>query len=432
MNKQSITDVTAHKSRHFFLSWDFIVPLLILIIGTAVFRSGNLDLDIQSRYYSPVSGWLFNSSSFAIFIYHYGNLPALLLSIGGLGMYILSFNKPRLTAYRKIGIYLVIVMVVGPGILVNSILKDNWGRPRPRDLTQFGGDYNYEAPLTFDPSSPGKSFPCGHATVGYYFFALAFVLRQRRRTLSKLVLLASLAWGTVIGWVRIGQGGHFASDVLWAGVLVYLSAYLLYRAMGLHHNVLYSPTSVQRKLKPIQKLLLAILGVLLIFGVMLATPYSTKREYFLSTELRNATQQSINLDLPQATLKMNFGNNSYFNYKANGFGFPGSKLKSDYKYTDNSFALKQLKHGFFTELVCDATLSIDTLKVNAAHITLNKGELSLAIPNSFTDTLFISPHTKLVSTGIVKPSVVVRSKPEGKYWIDAPVLRLQKNPRVKS
>ncbi|MDD2229620.1 MAG: phosphatase PAP2 family protein [Candidatus Cloacimonetes bacterium] len=428
MNKQSITDVTALSSRHFFLSWDFIVPLFILIIGTAIFRSSNLDLYIQNHYYSSASAWLFNSSSIAMFIYHYGNLPALLLCIAALGVYIFSFSNPRLRTYRKIAIYLVIVMIVGPGLLVNSILKDNWGRPRPRDVIQFGGEYSYEAPLTIDTSSPGKSFPCGHATMGYYFFALAFVLRQHRRSLSKLVLLASLIWGTVIGWVRIGQGGHFASDVLWAGALVYLSAYLMYRAMGLHHNVFYLPVSPPRKLKAIQKLLLAMLGLLIVLGIMLATPYSAKQEYFLSTKQPSTDPQSINMDLAQANLKFNLGSSSYFSYTVNGFGFPGSKLKSKHEYIDNSFILYQLKHGFFTEFTCNATLSIDTLNVKRTYITIKKGELRLLIPDSFADTLYVSPQTKLISNGAIQPIIAVRTKPKGRYWIDAPVLRLENTP----
>ncbi|HCX59124.1 MAG TPA: PAP2 family protein, partial [Candidatus Cloacimonas sp.] len=65
---------------------------------------------------------------------------------------------------RKLYLFLVLAMIIGPGIIVNSALKENWGRPRPRDVEQFGGRYAYEAPLEIDLSSPGKSFPCGHAT----------------------------------------------------------------------------------------------------------------------------------------------------------------------------------------------------------------------------------------------------------------------------
>ncbi|MEI9804295.1 MAG: hypothetical protein WDN48_07260 [Pseudolabrys sp.] len=30
-------------------------------------------------------------------------------------------------------------MALGPGLAVNVLLKDHWGRPRPIDVTQFGG-----------------------------------------------------------------------------------------------------------------------------------------------------------------------------------------------------------------------------------------------------------------------------------------------------
>jgi lipid A 4'-phosphatase len=35
--------------------------------------------------------------------------------------------------------FLALVLIIGPGLLANSTLKDNWGRPRPIQITEFGG-----------------------------------------------------------------------------------------------------------------------------------------------------------------------------------------------------------------------------------------------------------------------------------------------------
>lgn len=432
MTKPSYTEMTALKSRHFLLSPDFILPLLILAIGTLLFRLTNLDLNLQSLYYSTISGWAFNNSPLAMFIYHYSNIPALILSIGALVGYVFSYSKERLLPYRKIFIFLVLAMVLGPGILVNSILKDNWGRPRPRELVQFGGEHAYEAPLTIDPTSPGKSFPCGHATMGFYFFALALVLRKHKRKLANLTLLAAILWGSVIGWIRMGQGGHFASDVLWAGTLVYLSSYLLYRAFALHRNLFYIPseTSRQRKLKPWQKMLLALLGVLIIVGAMLATPYSAKQEFNISNELGASNRQSLIIDFDNAIVQVTLSDNSKLDYRANGFGFPGSKLKNDHNYDNNSFTLSQHRSGFFTELVCEANVAVDTVMVTKTHLSTREGELQLSLPASFADTLYVSPRTKLVKNAPNPPVIIIQSKPHGKYWLDAPLLKLSRTPLV--
>ena len=36
-------------------------------------------------------------------------------------------------------VFLISTMILAPGLLVNVLLKDHWGRPRPIDVTQFGG-----------------------------------------------------------------------------------------------------------------------------------------------------------------------------------------------------------------------------------------------------------------------------------------------------
>ncbi len=426
MNKPDMSEMAVRKNRHFLFTADFIFPLLLLIAGSMVFRYTSWDLLIQDRYYSLESGWSFNSNPLAMFIYHYSNIPALILSIGALFAFILSYSKERIQPFRKIASYLVLVMIIGPGLLVNSILKDNWGRPRPRDLFQYGGEYRYEEPLTYDADSPGKSFPCGHATMGYYFFALAFVLRHRKRALAAFISLGAALWGSIIGWIRVGQGGHFASDVLWAGILVYLTAFLLYRAIGLHKS-LYCSVSVshtRKKLKPGYKILLGMVGLLIVLGVMLATPYSGKHKLSIISEYINEEVSNISLDLAVANLKIDFDGNMLLDYEVNGFGFPGSKLKSDVSIVDNTFIYKHIKKGFFTELSCRAALSVDTMLVKQIHAEVREGDITILVNSDFVDTLFVSPYTKLVPEHASGASFVVSDIPKGRYWIKAPILRV--------
>ena len=39
----------------------------------------------------------------------------------------------------RAAVFLVLSLLLGPGLLVNVILKDNWGRPRPGSVVEFGG-----------------------------------------------------------------------------------------------------------------------------------------------------------------------------------------------------------------------------------------------------------------------------------------------------
>jgi membrane-associated PAP2 superfamily phosphatase len=47
------------------------------------------------------------------------------------------------------------------------------------------------------------------------------------------VLAGGLSYGLLMGVARMAQGGHFPSDVLWAGGMVYLVGLTLSRLMQL-------------------------------------------------------------------------------------------------------------------------------------------------------------------------------------------------------
>ena len=57
--------------------------------------------------------------------------------------------------------------------------------------------------------------------------APAFVCYRRRPWLAAAFVLLGLTAGTVIGLARIVAGGHFPSDVLWSGGIVYFTALAL-------------------------------------------------------------------------------------------------------------------------------------------------------------------------------------------------------------
>lgn len=100
------------------------------------------------------------------------------------------------------------------------MLKDNWGRARPSHTVEFGGKKTFTPALIISNQCDHNcSFVCGHAAMAFTPVALAFVLRPRRQ--RRWALAAGLGFGGLVGVVRIIEGGHFLSDVLFAGLLVY-------------------------------------------------------------------------------------------------------------------------------------------------------------------------------------------------------------------
>ncbi|MDD3144149.1 MAG: phosphatase PAP2 family protein [Candidatus Cloacimonetes bacterium] len=220
--------MAVHWSRHIVFALDFLLPALILAAGTWLIRARGLDLMIQDFFYSGTGNWLGNHIRLFDHIYDFGTLPALILAIAGLAVFVLGFFTPNAAQWRRSGLFLALVMLLGPGLLVNAVFKQHWGRPRPNQLAIYEGQFAYEAPLTIDPGSSGEAFPSGHASMGFYFFTLYFIFRGRKKRLTTWAFVLSLLYGFGMGLVRVAQGGHFASDILWSGGMVWFSCALLY------------------------------------------------------------------------------------------------------------------------------------------------------------------------------------------------------------
>lgn len=129
----------------------------------------------------------------------------------------------RLPANRSI-VFLLLALGLGPGLLVNGLLKPHWGRARPYHLTQFGGSKAFTpALLPADQCRRNCSFVSGDAAMGYFVLAFVFVTKQRRFAVGAL----AVGLGTAIGLIRIAQGAHFLSDILFAAILNFLVFWFL-------------------------------------------------------------------------------------------------------------------------------------------------------------------------------------------------------------
>ena len=124
--------------------------------------------------------------------------------------------------------FLLMALLLGPGLLVNFLLKEFSGRARPDVIVNFGGDKLFTPPWQFtDQCLTNCSFVSGHASMGFYFVALAFVFAPSRRAFW-IYLACGWLLGLIFGMFRVYQGRHFFSDVLWSGLVVSFSCYVLY------------------------------------------------------------------------------------------------------------------------------------------------------------------------------------------------------------
>ena len=216
---------------------DFLIPILVLISLTMIFWFTNLDIALEKYFYSPEKGWFLKKVNPWNFLYHYGTVPAFTLAMISVLVVAISFLSHRVFRFRKIAIFLILIFVIGPGLIVNSIFKESWGRPRPRQIADFGGKKAFLPVWVKGVSGEGKSFPSGHASIGYFMFSPFFFLRRTNRRWAVVFLILGITYGTLMGTGRMIQGGHFASDVLWAGGFTYLTGLTLYYGLRLDKDI---------------------------------------------------------------------------------------------------------------------------------------------------------------------------------------------------
>ena len=192
---------------------------LALFVASVVFFIvwPNVDLSLAALFYDP-STKSFPGANNGILevpyrIFAYIHIPYLLILITGSVWFHIQFraNKNEQSkSLRKKFLYLLCCLLVGPGILVNAVLKDNSiGRARPRDVVQFDGAHQYTGAFRYSGACQRNcSFTSGHAAIGFFALALGWVFA------SRLWLASGILLGALLGLMRMAQGAHFFSDVL--------------------------------------------------------------------------------------------------------------------------------------------------------------------------------------------------------------------------
>jgi len=204
---------------------DVVIGLGVTAALTVLFWVTDLDLRWQALAYSPVEPhWPHGGLPGWVLIYHLGTLPGLILSVlaaVGLG---LSFLRTEFVRWRYPCLFLVLLLALGPGLLINLLAKGFGGRPRPDQILEFGGLLEFRYPFQPGLAHKGFSFMCGHCSMGFMFMGLFFLLRAWKRWVC---LVAGFLFGLLQGVGRMVQGAHFASDaLLGASVMFTLAAAL--------------------------------------------------------------------------------------------------------------------------------------------------------------------------------------------------------------
>jgi len=212
-----------------------LVPLHLLAIATLVLRFSPVDIEVARSVFDAnlAQPWKWAWQTPWSLLYQYGVWPTLVLAAVGAVSVTIALGRKRFGRLGRAGLFLVLVTGLGPGVLVNMVIKPCFGRPRPRDLVEFGGSHQFVPVLALSPSANGTSFPSGHAAMAFCLAAPALLFAKRSRAATMLSASGGLLLGAAVGAARILQGAHFVSDVVWSAGVVYFTALVLLHVLRL-------------------------------------------------------------------------------------------------------------------------------------------------------------------------------------------------------
>lgn len=208
----------------------------MLVVSTVMFSlTPGVDLFFSGLFYDPQHGfvlaaWRPLELLEGLIPWLTGGLAALIV-IGGLWLWLT--RRPLCGLNRDALIFILVATAVGPGLIVNAGLKDNWGRARPYQVEQFGGTKQFTPPLVpTDQCARNCSFASGHAALAFSMVSFAFLLPAGRR--RRAAFSAALGFGGIVGLGRIAAGAHFLSDVIDAALISIGTSWLTYRWIVVH------------------------------------------------------------------------------------------------------------------------------------------------------------------------------------------------------
>ncbi len=213
------------------------VLFFLLVAGAAVAILFSVfprwDIEVASLFWYPHGGFLLALDPWAKTFRAFGHFIPWITVAPAFVVIILKFLLPhaRMFMPARAAVLLALTMAVGPGLLVNGLFKAEWGRPRPVHVEEFGGPHQYVPWYDTNGTCPSNcSFVSGEGALSFWMVAPASLAPPG--PLRVLALSSAVAFGVVVGGLRIGFGGHFFSDVVFSGVLVVvliaLTRYWLY------------------------------------------------------------------------------------------------------------------------------------------------------------------------------------------------------------
>ena len=214
--------------------------IMLLMMGYLFYHNAQWDVVVAGKFYESSKGFwvqvpLIDFLRKAVPVLSIGSLMVI-----GLGwLYRLIKKESKLGFSHHAAAFLLISLIMGPGVLVNGVCKNGFHRARPHQTAEFGGEKTFTPAFVItNQCKKNCSFVSGDTSIMYFLFAFSLLFPGWRLA----GFAVSLSLGLLVGYGRMAYGAHFLSDVIFSGFLVYLTTLLVYLLLG-------KPTAWNKKKK---------------------------------------------------------------------------------------------------------------------------------------------------------------------------------------
>jgi len=367
------------------------VVLVLLTLATVVlFAATDLDLSTIRPFYHPEleASWPVANDPLWLL---YRSAPWITgsLAVASVSLLITGVMREKSRRLRLYGTFILLCVIIGPGLIINLVLKDHWGRARPRQLVEFGGGSEYSQPLV-PFRAGGKSFPCGHCSVGYLYGLGWWVWRRSHPRRAAASLAAGLTMGTLQGIGRMTDGGHYLSDAAWAALIALGIAHVLYYyvlrvpAREDARSVLYPLLRQSPRLKAAVIASSVLIGAGIIGGGLLANPhYSDLAAHVRLADFPPGPKAlEVTADTLDVELSLVAGPPGKIECSGavHGFGLPNSEFSVTWKFEERPFPTLHYRvepDGLFTDIDGIARIRIPAQDFARIIVRVKHGDITV-------------------------------------------------------
>ncbi len=200
-----------------------------VIVGALFALRPDLDLAVTGMFFDPASRSFPLASDPLIEGMRTASTVAVWICVASVPLamlwaWLVPARSPAINS--RVLVFLAVTLALGPGLLVNGILKEHWSRPRPGQVAQFGGTEKFvpwwDVRGTCDKNC---SFVSGEVSAAAWTLAPAVLVPG---ALGYVAIAGALAFTVATAFLRLAAGGHFFSDAAFALIMTALLIWVSY------------------------------------------------------------------------------------------------------------------------------------------------------------------------------------------------------------